>query len=114
MDSRLRENAETRRIQSNLRPGQTQLNSLHTERIHCTGNWNHVLCNKGTTLVGPQIGKANRVGFSPCIRHRPAIGKGDAARLAGAKALIIYGFRGVPTKVVPLLQDRSWKAIQVI
>jgi hypothetical protein len=57
------------------------------------------------------MGEGSTVGFSPCIRHLPASGNGDMKRLAGAKALIIQCFRGGPTEVVPLLQNRPWIAI---
>jgi hypothetical protein len=46
------------------------------------------------------------MGFSPCVRHRPATVQGELERPAGAKALIVYCFRCGPTEVVPLLQNR--------
>jgi hypothetical protein len=44
------------------------------------------------------MGERTTVGFSPCIQHRPATGKGDMKRLTWAKALIICCFRGGPTE----------------
>jgi hypothetical protein len=49
------------------------------------------------------MGEGSTVGFSPCIRYRPAISKEDLKRLAEAKAIIILCFRGGPTEVVPLV-----------
>ena len=69
---------------------------------------------KGHDFSRAAHGQESTVGFSPCIQHRPAIGKGDMKRLAGTKARIIYCFRGGPTEVVPLLQNRPWIAIREI
>jgi hypothetical protein len=58
--------------------------------------------------------KGNAVGFSPCMLHRPAIGKEIWEGWQGLTPNIdMIGFIG-PTEVVPLLQNRSRIAIRAI
>jgi hypothetical protein len=74
----------------------------------------HALCNEGTASAGPQMGYESAMGFSPCTRHRPAIGKRDGLGLAGAKAHVFLCFGGGPAEAVPLLQDGYCKTFREI